>query len=59
MNKPTPEQVRSARQEAGLTQAASAELLYVSLRCFQDWERGINQMPAAMFELYKIKTEAK
>lgn len=42
-----------SRAKAGQTQRAAAELLGVSLRAWEDWERGINQMPAPMLRLYR------
>ena len=50
---PTPADIRAARAAAGHTQQQTADLLMVSRRAVQDWERGINVMPPAMLRLYR------
>ncbi len=44
---------RASREQAGHTQEQAAELIDVARRTWQDWERGIAQMPAAMLRLYR------
>jgi DNA-binding transcriptional regulator YiaG len=56
MNNPTPEQIKQARKDAGLTQTKAAALLYSTHRAWQKWEYGEARMRLAMFELFKIKT---
>ena len=56
---PKPNQIRNARHDAGLTQAAAAALIYASLRAWQDWEGGQRAMHPGMFELFKVKVEAR
>jgi putative transcriptional regulator len=56
MNSPTPEQIRAAREAAGLTQAAAATLIQCSRRAWVKWERGERQIHPAMWELFLIKT---
>jgi DNA-binding transcriptional regulator YiaG len=56
MNNPTPEQIKQARKDAGLTQTKAAALLYSTPRAWQKWEYGEARMQLAMFELFKIKT---
>lgn len=55
MQSPTPQNVRSARESAGLTQGAAARLVYVQLRAWQRWESGERSMPAGLWELFGIK----
>ncbi len=52
---PTPTQVKSARQDAGLTQTAAAAVIYKKLRTWQQWESGDRQMDEALWELFNIK----
>jgi DNA-binding XRE family transcriptional regulator len=56
MNKPTAQQVKQARKEAGLTQKQAADKIMVSKRSWQYYEAGQREMSAAVWELYKIKT---
>lgn len=53
---PTGEEITRAREKAGLTQPASAELVYTSLRTWQEWEQGRGRMHPAAFELFLLKT---
>lgn len=53
---PTKDQVRSARDAAGLTQAESAQIVYVTSHAWHYWETGKRAMPAAAWELFLIKT---
>lgn len=55
MVSPTPEQLRKARKDAGLTQTQAAELVYTPFRTYQDWEYGVSRMPPAVWELFLIK----
>lgn len=48
MNEP-----RLSRFAARHTQAHAAELVGVSRRTWQDWERGVARMPSAALRLYK------
>jgi len=52
---PCPDQIKSARASAGLTQTKAAELIYCSLRGWQDWESGVRRMHPAFFELFTLK----
>ena len=45
--------VAASRAKAGHTQQQAAGLLGVSTRTWQDWERGINVMPAYALRLYR------
>lgn len=52
---PTPDEIRAARHDAGLTQTEAAALIYCTLRGWQDWEGGQRRMHAAFWELFQIK----
>ncbi|MCK9386139.1 MAG: helix-turn-helix transcriptional regulator [Nevskia sp.] len=52
---PTSEEVRAAREAAGLTQTAAAELIHCALRGWQEWEAGNRKMHPAFWELFRIK----
>jgi DNA-binding transcriptional regulator YiaG len=56
---PIPSAIRSAREQAGLTQTRAAAVIYKKLRTWQDWESGKNSMDAAFFELFLLKTGQK
>lgn len=53
-NKPTKEDVREARSEAGLTQQQAAFLIGYSTRAWQEWEAGRNPMRRATFRHFKF-----
>lgn len=53
MNKNEP---KRSRTQAGQTQEQASALLGVSCRTWQDWERGINAMPAYALRLYRHTT---
>jgi putative transcriptional regulator len=59
MNSPTPDQIKQAREQAGLTQTQAAELIYKGLRTWQQWERGDRAMDPAFWELFKIKSNMR
>lgn len=52
---PAPEEIRAAREAAGLSQTAAGALLYRSLRNWQQWEGGERRMDPALWELFRIK----
>ena len=52
---PLPEQVRAAREAAGLSQTAAAALIHCTLRGWQEWEAGNRRMHPAFWELFRIK----
>lgn len=52
---PAPDAIRAARAAAGLTQTQAAELIYCTLRGWQDWEAGKRAMHPAFFELFLLK----
>lgn len=54
---PKPEEIKAAREASGLTQTEAANLVYSTLRTWQDWEAGIARMHAGLWELFKLKVE--
>lgn len=56
---PTPEEIRAARQAAGLTQTQAGALLHTTVRTWQQWEAGDRKMHPAFWELFRLKTAAK
>lgn len=52
---PTPEEIRAARQRAGLTQTQAAALIHCTLRGWQDWEGGQRRMHPAFWELFRLR----
>lgn len=56
---PSHEEIRSAREAAGLTQTQAAELVHSKLRTWQQWEAGDNRMHPGLWELFMIKTGMK
>jgi DNA-binding transcriptional regulator YiaG len=55
---PSPEQIRAARDAAGLSQTAAAALIYSTMRTFQDWEAGKARMHPGLWELFLTKISA-
>ena len=53
----TPDQIRQAREYHGLSTADAARLVHVSERNWRRWEAGDRQMPAAAWELFRIKLQ--
>lgn len=56
MKYPTPEDIKQARSDAGLTQTEAARCLHKGLRTWQQWEAGDRKMDPALFELFLIKS---
>ena len=52
---PTHAEIREAREKSGLTQTQAAQVIYCTLRAWQDWESGARRMHPAMWELWRIK----
>jgi DNA-binding transcriptional regulator YiaG len=52
---PTPEEIRTARVAAKLTQTAAGEMLHTALRTWQQWEAGDCKMHPAFWELFQRK----
>lgn len=55
MQLPTPDEIKQARKEAGLTQTQAAELVHAKMRTWQDWEGGKAKINLAAWELFLIK----
>ena len=55
MKSPTPEQIKAARANAGLTQSQAALIVYKTLNAWQKWEAGQREMDAALWEPFLIK----
>ena len=60
MEVPSPEQIKQAREQAGLTQTQAAAIIYKGLRTWAGWEtpqgaKGHRKMDAAFWELFKTK----
>ena len=53
---PTPAAVRAARLAAGQTQAQAAACVHLYVRTWQRYEAGSTPIPAAVWELYRVKT---
>lgn len=56
---PKPAEIKAAREAAGLTQSAAAELVYSTMRTWQDWEAegdSNRRMHPAIWELWLNKT---
>lgn len=57
MNSPTAEQVAAARKNVGQTQEqAIAMVRGNTAQSWRNWEKGKQQMPLGLWELYLIKT---
>ena len=52
---PEPEEIRTARRDAGLTQTEAAQLIHSTLRTWQDWEAGNARMHPGLWELFRMK----
>lgn len=54
---PTPSEIRTAREAAGLTQTEAGSLIYSSMRAWQEWEAGTRRMHPGLWELWQLKVE--
>lgn len=52
---PTPDQVKAAREAAGLTQGQAAAITHSALRTWQQWEAGDRAMHPGLWELFRLK----
>lgn len=60
MQPPTPAEIRAARQVAGLTQTAAAQLIHCSRSSsWAEWEGGVSKMHPAFWELFQLKARPK
>jgi len=53
---PSKEEIRAAREAAGLTQTAAAVLVHATCRNWQQWEAGDRRMHPGLWELFRIKS---
>jgi DNA-binding transcriptional regulator YiaG len=51
---PMPSEIKAHRLLAGLTQKAAAELVFSSLRAWEEWESGRRRMHAAQWKYFLI-----
>ena len=58
MSSQAPEEIRAARDAAGLSQTAAAELVHSKLRTWQQWEAGDRKMHPGLWELFRLKIAA-
>lgn len=54
---PTPDEIKAGREAAGLSQTAAAELIFSTLRTWQDWEAGERRMHPQLWEAWRFKVE--
>lgn len=54
---PAPDEIREARESAGLSVSAAAQIIYSSRRAWIEWEAGRFPMHRAFFELFQIKAK--
>lgn len=52
---PTTEEIRMARESAGMTQEEAAEVVHSNRSTWQDWEYGKTRMHPGLWELFLIK----
>lgn len=53
---PTPEMLRAARQQLGLTEAEAAAVVYRRAQAWQDWESGTRRMGPGDWTLFRVRT---
>lgn len=56
---PSPNDIKSARKAAKLTQKEAAQLMHVTERAWQYWESGGREMPHATWELFSLKVRSE
>lgn len=60
---PKASEVKALREAAGLTQLAASNMVYVSLRAWQQWESETEgdsrKMPPATWQLFRLKCMAR
>lgn len=59
MKNPDPAEIQAARANAGLTQSAAGEIIFGSLRAWQDYEAGKRKMHPAIWWFFLIRTGQK
>jgi DNA (cytosine-5)-methyltransferase 1 len=56
---PAPDEIRQAREAAGLSQKDAAWLVHSSPRSWEKWEQGERRMHAAFWELFTRKIHGR
>lgn len=56
---PTGDEIRAARHGANLSQTASAELAFSTLRTWQNWEANITKMHPAIWRYWLLQIPTK
>lgn len=54
---PKPAEIRKRREQAHMSQVASAALIHVSLRSWEDWESGRTRMHPNHWRAYLLDTQ--
>lgn len=54
---PSPDQIKKARLDAGLSQTAAGKIVYKDIRTWQNWEAGSHKMDPGLWELFLLKTK--
>ncbi len=52
---PSPDEIRQAREAAGLTQTEAAARIFCALNTWQQWESGARKMHPAFWQLWRLK----
>jgi len=55
---PTPDEIRTKREQVGLTQTSAAHVVYSTCRAWQQWEAGDRRMHPGLWELFKLKVSS-
>ena len=55
----TPDQIKAAREAAGLSTAQAAELVGVTQRAWQLWESGDRAMKKNLWDLFSIRVRER
>lgn len=52
---PAGDEIRQARESAGISRAEAARMVHVTERLWRYWEAGTYRMPLAAWELFQLK----
>lgn len=55
MKRPDPQEIRAMRKSYGLSQEGAAALVHCKRLSWWNWEAGRNAIPAAEWELFRLK----
>ena len=56
MELPAADEIKRIRAELRLTQKVAAQLIYVSINCWQKYEEGTRKISPAAWKLFQLKT---